>query len=273
MKDSNLLVAKDKITFIVKYIRVKKAGGMKDTQNDTIQIKRLSHNNDFYSNVFKRIEKLVSVVFYMLSHIDIKYNNETHIERIKDTALHTHEQSLRTLELQEQDVSTGLETLQYELLRLDSTLRVANSANVIPQPVFNLLTEQIDSIQRYVNNHFTHNSSFSYANDEQTLPGLDSASKTGKAKKSTTATRPKKVQIPEGDISSDAYLVYSQLTDRAERIKTVLEAKPKASIKDIAEVITDVSEKTIQRELNSLIEKGQVVREGERRWSRYSVAD
>ena len=77
--------------------------------------------------------------------------------------------------------------------------------------------------------------------------------------------------MPAGDISTDAYLVYSQLTDRAERIKTVLEAKPQATIKDIAEVITDVSEKTIQRELNSLIEKGQVVREGERRWSRYST--
>jgi len=48
------------------------------------------------------------------------------------------------------------------------------------------------------------------------------------------------VNIPAGDISTDAYLVYSQLTDRAERIKTVLEAKPQATIKDIAEVITDV---------------------------------
>jgi DeoR/GlpR family transcriptional regulator of sugar metabolism len=80
------------------------------------------------------------------------------------------------------------------------------------------------------------------------------------------------VQIPAGDISSDAYMVYSQMTDRAERIKTVLEAKPHATIKDISEIITDVSEKTIQRELNSLIEKGQVQREGERRWSRYSVS-
>ncbi len=87
----------------------------------------------------------------------------------------------------------------------------------------------------------------------------------------TITPRRRPVQIPQGDISSDAYMVYSQLTDRAERIKTVLEAKPQATIKDIAEIITDVSEKTIQRELNSLIEKGQVLREGERRWSRYSV--
>jgi DeoR/GlpR family transcriptional regulator of sugar metabolism len=67
-------------------------------------------------------------------------------------------------------------------------------------------------------------------------------------------------------------MVYSQLVDRATRIKTVLEALPEATIKDIAEVITDVSEKTIQRELNSLIEKGQVIRQGERRWSKYTLA-
>jgi predicted HTH transcriptional regulator len=114
------------------------------------------------------------------------------------------------------------------------------------------------------------NKSFSFADNDSVLPNGTNTQTASKPK--STTTRAKRVRIPEGDISSDAYLVYSQLTDRAERIKTVLEAKPQASIKDIAEVITDVSEKTIQRELNSLIEKGQVIREGERRWSKYSVA-
>ena len=122
-----------------------------------------------------------------------------------------------------------------------------------------------------INNHFTKTEGFVFNASEQSLPGGTTTKQTTK-KSVTRKERPKKVAIPEGDISSDAYLVYSQLTDRAERIKTVLEAKPQASIKDIAEVITDVSEKTIQRELNSLIEKGQVIREGERRWSKYSVA-
>lgn len=244
---------------------------MKDTQSDTIKIKRLSHNDDFYTNVFKRIEKTVSVVFYILSHIDLKNEKETHIERIKDIALQTHEESLKTLKLQEQDVQLGLETMQYQLLRLDSSLRVATSAGFIPESLFNLVADQIDGVQRYINNHYSNNQSFSFNSGEQSLPGGDT-SKVTATKKTTSAPRPKKVTIPAGDISTDAYLVYSQLTDRAERIKTVLEAKPQASIKDIAEVITDVSEKTIQRELNSLIEKGQVIREGERRWSKYSVA-
>jgi predicted HTH transcriptional regulator len=124
---------------------------------------------------------------------------------------------------------------------------------------------------RYLNNHYLSKRGISLntllATDE-TASGTSSITKTPRK----SPQRQKRVNIPSGDISTDAYLVYSQMTDRAERIKTVLEAKPQATVKDIAEVITDVSEKTIQRELNSLIEKGQVIREGERRWSRYSVA-
>jgi DeoR/GlpR family transcriptional regulator of sugar metabolism len=73
-------------------------------------------------------------------------------------------------------------------------------------------------------------------------------------------------------MSSDAILVYSDLGERTTRIKTVLEAKPEATIKDLTDIITDVSAKTIQRDLNSLIERGEVIRQGERRWSKYSLA-
>ncbi len=44
-----------------------------------------------------------------------------------------------------------------------------------------------------------------------------------------------------------------------------------ASIKDIAPNIVGCSEKTIQRELMELIREGRIKKEGERRWSRYSV--
>lgn len=234
-------------------------------------IKRLSHNEDYYSNVFKRVEKLVSVIFYILSYLENKDTALVHVERIKDIALTTHQISLETLELQEQNVEAGLESLQYALVKLESTLRVAAAAHVLSEDLFNLTAEQIDGVQRYLNNHYTSRNTFIYNAGDSATPAKQSVSAVRQKQIAPKASRPKKVSIPKGDISSDAYLVYSQLTDRAERIKTVLEAKPQASIKDIAEIITDVSEKTIQRELNSLIEKGQVYREGERRWSRYSV--
>ncbi len=63
----------------------------------------------------------------------------------------------------------------------------------------------------------------------------------------------------------------SSSPDRRTRIHTILEAKGEATIKDISEIVTDCSEKTVQRELNAMIEQNVVKRHGERRWSKYSV--
>lgn len=58
-------------------------------------------------------------------------------------------------------------------------------------------------------------------------------------------------------------------TERGEKILEYLRQAKSASIKEIASTIKGVSEKTIQRELASLIQAGLVRRVGERRWSQY----
>jgi DNA-binding transcriptional ArsR family regulator len=175
------------------------------------------------------------------------------------------------LRIQTHEASEGLQVFKHALVGLESTLRIAEAAGAIPLHINQLLFEQLLGVQRYVSNHYIKDEGF----DISEIPQLSDAKPVPRRLtpqvRLESASRRKSVRIPAGDISSDAYFVYSKLTDRAERIKTVLEAKPQATIRDIAEIITDVSEKTIQRELNSLIEKGQVQREGERRWSRYSV--
>ena len=64
----------------------------------------------------------------------------------------------------------------------------------------------------------------------------------------------------------------SLIKDRTSAILSVIKNKRKASIKDISTLIRDVSEKTIQRELGALIASGVVLKEGERRWSTYSLS-
>jgi hypothetical protein len=58
---------------------------------------------------------------------------------------------------------------------------------------------------------------------------------------------------------------------RQESIITLLKKDSNLTIKDFTKVIKDCSEKTIQRELISLVEKGLIKRVGERRWSTYSL--
>ena len=243
-------------------------------EKDTlVQLKRLSSDSEYFNNVFKRTEKIVSVIFYILAHLEDKKDSQVHIDILKDRALHVHEVSLQTLRLQPQDVVAGVREFQYTLVSLESTLRIAEAAAVVPPNINQMLFEQLLTIERYLSNHYIKEEGMNL-HEQARLPELKNRKVVSGSTqpKDAPAVRRKSVQIPPGDISSDAYFVYSKLTDRSERIKTVLEAKPHATIKDISEIITDVSEKTIQRELNSLIEKGQVLREGERRWSRYSVS-
>jgi hypothetical protein len=60
-------------------------------------------------------------------------------------------------------------------------------------------------------------------------------------------------------------------SQRQEAILAILKGQSNLSIKDFSKIIKDVSEKTIQRELIELVDLGLVKKEGERRWSRYSL--
>ena len=66
--------------------------------------------------------------------------------------------------------------------------------------------------------------------------------------------------------------------DRIDKILNIIKDKKGlpgnetgVSIKDISTAFTDCSEKTIQRELNSLVSKGLIKKTGAKRWSRYQA--
>ena len=244
---------------------------MQHKTDSVVDIKRLSEDVEYYNNVFKKIEKIVSVVFYVLSFTD-KDDRKTGLSQTLQTqSFRLHDLSLETLQSAPDSVTDRLLQVRHQLTVLDSTIRVAQAARFIAPELALLVVEQIDVVQRQLTNHYLQNTGLTIKDLHAVTVSNSTPTQTNAKPQTSPRKRQQRVQVPAGDISSDAYLVYSQLTDRAERIKTVLEAKPQATIKDVAEIITDVSEKTIQRELNSLIEKGQVLREGERRWSRYSV--
>jgi len=58
---------------------------------------------------------------------------------------------------------------------------------------------------------------------------------------------------------------------RREDILSIIRQKGNVSVKDISGIIKDTSEKTIQRELVSMVEENILLKEGERRWSRYMI--
>jgi hypothetical protein len=59
---------------------------------------------------------------------------------------------------------------------------------------------------------------------------------------------------------------------RREEILAVVREKKEVSVKDVCNLISGCSEKTIQRELLALVSSGVLKKTGEKRWSKYSFA-
>ena len=60
--------------------------------------------------------------------------------------------------------------------------------------------------------------------------------------------------------------------DRKQKILDLVREKNEISIKDIVTYFKEYSQKTVQRDLATLVESGKLRRSGEKRWSRYSLS-
>lgn len=262
-----------------------------DFEKDSfLSLKRLAANNHYYNEVFKRTERIASVVFYVLSYVEVTDRTQVHHQNLSDKAMRLHETVIATLNLHEYEAKDGLVDFVQAMVALESATHIATAARLLTPEVARVITDEIDTALRVVRNHYISaegapaentsraplasarpNNSRSVPTSPAVTPRSVASTTSDTALTTRTARSTPRSTAPRGDMSSQASAVYGTGPARIDRIKTVLEAKGEATIKDIAEVITDCSEKTIQRDLNSLIEVGEVERHGERRWSRYTV--
>ncbi len=81
-------------------------------------------------------------------------------------------------------------------------------------------------------------------------------------------------EMYSGNVSNRKEVVHVPQEDknkRQEMILSMLKDNKILTVKDFSKEIKGCSEKTIQRELLSLVSAGTLKKEGERRWSRYSI--
>ena len=229
----------------------------KDNILNDANYEKLLHNDKYYQLVFKKTEKIVSVIFYILNNIDVEKKSETHTSNLASKAHFAHENALRSLEVKPATAKEVLEQFAQSLIGLESTVRVTAAASVISQEIVTVLTTEINTVLRSLNQFMQSEQSFSSSLFTDTP---------APARQSVPA---KKSSLGRTQTAVDVQPTTTTVTDRRTRIQTILEAKGEATIKDISEIVSDVSEKTIQRELNTMIEEGVVKRQGERRWSKY----
>jgi DNA-binding transcriptional ArsR family regulator len=225
------------------------------------------HNDSYYQHIFKKTEKIISVVFYILNNIEVEKKSETHTSNLASKAHFAHENALRTLEAKPANAREVLEQFAQSLIGLESTLRVVSSAAVVSPEVLAVVSGEIGGVLKGLNQYINPTEAF----PSNLFGGIADAPVARRSGLSTDASVTRRATALRPNEATTTLPVIASGNDRRVRISTILGAKGEATIKDISEIITDVSEKTIQRELNAMIEESVVKRQGERRWSKYSL--
>lgn len=218
---------------------------------------RLLNDPNYFKYIFKKTEKIACAVFYILRQENITDYDEGTINDIRKSAKRLLNASLQSLRAVPHDISVRALELKFRVIELESELRIAHASNFITHDTLNVFLAETDSVLRSLKQYIQQESSYS-PEGGMTVPGST------KEYRGTASLRAPEVR------KTDQKTVESQ-DSRRDRILALLRDKGEASIKDVSEVITDCSEKTIQRDLNSLIKDNLVRREGERRWSKYSL--
>lgn len=243
-------------------------------KDNFLSLGKLSANNHFYQEVFKRGERVASVVFYILSYIDTTEQTKVHRDNLSDKAMGLHEALITSLNLHEYEAQEGMHTLMHAVVALESALHLSAAARLITNSVESTIYEEIDTLKRIMKNHYLKQADEPYSFMEESTPKMPTPSSTQSSPSRPAPNNQRAETRPSfpGKKPAKTTTRTPDQSARLERIKTVLEAKGEATIKDIADVVNDCSEKTIQRDLNNLINQGVVKREGERRWSRYTIS-
>jgi len=245
-----------------------------------IDYNNVFQNKGFEEYVFKRLEK-ISLAVHLLS--SLLMDNEPAKNRLKELSLtliskgislsdieHTSEASIKKI----LSIITEIHSI-FEIIQVSQLMSEMNCV-IIKEEIIKLLNTIISNKDFYQANkpsflagdffgvpeYKAEDRSFTSHSSDQIHRGIYKGQKD--IKDNTVHYK-----NPE---PGEIMVHNSQDKDkRQEVILNMLKEGKILTVKDFSKEIKGCSEKTIQRELLSLVAKGSLKKEGERRWSRYSL--
>ncbi len=231
-----------------------------ETKETTLRTERgvgMLEDIEYYKYIFKKTEKIACAVFYVLRQGHSNGQSDRVAYDLESTAQGLVDVSFESLKSTTATIEERAINLKYALVAFESKLRIAHSARLLSTEFLEVFIHEIDSVQRSLKKY-----------TEPRVANPLSMSDTRMEGASLRERKPVTVRIERTGVTGRGE---GGGPSRRERVLGVLRDKGQATIKDIVEVVTDCSEKTIQRELISLIKDNVIVREGERRWSKYRL--
>ncbi len=229
---------------------------IKETLSKTLLEETILKNDEYYKYIFKKTEKMACAVFYIMRSGDPIGHIDSVVVELEQSAKKLLNSSLKSLRSTQGTIEDNSMKVVFALIEFESMLRIANSARLLGTDLLEVFIHEIDSVRRSLKK---------FSEPTVTNPLMASGIQSESVRRHRSARAKNEMgSLPSGETQA-------HLQSRRDRVLNVLRDKGEATIKDIREFITDCSEKTIQRELISLIKDTIIVREGERRWSKYKL--
>lgn len=206
----------------------------------------------YIRHIFKKTEKIVAAL-YLVSNL-IK-DKEPIKWKLRERSMTLMTAALTLNDTQSFDKDFAVRTIFSDVLEILSTLSLAHMAGLLSDMNYEILRTEIEKVVEILKDNIV----------------LEKESKGYILSEAFFKEEPILVKKEPSNIKDNPTTIVPKKNNRQETIINLLKTKSNLTVKDVAQVVTDCSEKTIQRELISLVEKGLIKREGERRWSRYSI--
>lgn len=236
-----------------------------------------SQNSSFVF-VYKKTEKLATAL-YMVTNLfgdnePMKWTLRTKVSHLLSFIIGFKD----ILESREYEFSNDVKT---KVLEVVSLLEVASRSGLVSPMNFSILKTEFMNLvtslaslrkEQQEGTHFAFPKTFfevPQKNDQNS--SVSSSESHGSSEVEQSKSHTQHIKDTMSFKSDEAEVGSFKKTNRQSIIVNLLKKKKDLTIKDIAQVIRDCSEKTIQRELIALIDAGVLKKTGERRWSRYSL--
>lgn len=222
-------------------------------------------------NLQKKIEKIAQAI-YLVSN---------HLKDMDPLKWEIRKESLRTLScVKSFNEGSGrgdtppdlvVDALSSSARDLISYLSLASLSGLISRNNANIIILEIETVLSAFGQMMDENAAKAGFVLSEDFFGTDSDLSSHVIKKLNKGQSMGSISDKQNITKKDTVNIKDKKNTRQERIIMLLKNQTNLTIKDFVKVINDCSEKTIQRELISLVERGVVKREGERRWSTYSL--
>jgi hypothetical protein len=262
----------------------------RQTENEKYVANKFNEYKDFIKDkqvsfVIKKTERIVYGVYMLARFVPPQESLYTDLKKTSHLVLKAVSQFGSTTGIGLDDIDRTHGHLQY----LSSLLSLACISGYLSGPNIEIMKSEINYLHKHIeelSTRFASETGQLHLKADLFVVGQNKTAKGGENKmsfiKDTIQNKDvdvsfNKVQTkPKAKTDSFVKQVKSDNQNelkytREKRIIDVIRDKQIVSIKDISSVIFDVSEKTIQRTLQLLIDKGQIKKEGERRWAKYQL--